>query len=93
MAPPWYYPGRAGLAIVSGSAHLEVAGTPFSSLAASAQALLVLARGEHDAMVSLAELREHSPDSLEVAAAGHNAHVEKPEEIVGLLERLLPKND
>lgn len=69
----------------------EVAGAPFASLAAGAQARLVLARGERDAMVSLAELREHSPDSLEITAAGHNAHIEKPEEIVGLLERLLQR--
>jgi len=66
-----------------------VAGAPFASLAASAQARLVLARGEHDAMVSSAELRRYSQDTCDIAAAGHNAHVEKPEEVVGLLERLI----
>jgi pimeloyl-ACP methyl ester carboxylesterase len=66
----------------------EVAGAPFASLAASAQARLVLARGEGDAMVSTAELRLHCQESHEIAAAGHNAHVEKPDEIVGLLARL-----
>lgn len=69
----------------------EVAGAPFASLAASAQARLVLARGEHDSMVSTAELREHCPDAHEVASSGHNAHVENPGEIVRLLEGLMQK--
>jgi len=67
----------------------EVAGAPFASLAASARSALVLARGEHDAMVSNAELQLHCQDTHEIATAGHNAHVEKPAEIVSLLERLL----
>jgi pimeloyl-ACP methyl ester carboxylesterase len=66
-----------------------VAGAPFASLVASAQARLVLARGEHDQMVSTRELQQHCEDPCEIAAAGHNAHVEKPDEIVGLLARLL----
>ena len=67
----------------------EVAGAPFATLAASAQARLVLARGEHDPMVRTAELRLHCEDTHEVAGAGHNAHVERPAVIVGLLEGLL----
>jgi pimeloyl-ACP methyl ester carboxylesterase len=67
----------------------EVAGAPFASLVASARTRLVLARGERDAMVSTIELGLHCRDSHEIAGAGHNAHVEKPAEIVGLLERLL----
>ena len=67
----------------------EVAGAPFASLVASAQARLVLARGEHDPMVSMAELRLHCQEAHEIANAGHNAHVEKPGEVVGLLERML----
>jgi pimeloyl-ACP methyl ester carboxylesterase len=69
----------------------EVAGAPFASLAATARSRLVLARGQHDPMVSTAELQLHCPDTHEIASAGHNAHVEKPAEIVGLLERLLQK--
>jgi pimeloyl-ACP methyl ester carboxylesterase len=68
-----------------------VAGAPFASLAASTVAAMVLARGERDAMVSDAELRLHCQDTHEIVSAGHNAHVEKPGEIVGLLERLLRK--
>jgi pimeloyl-ACP methyl ester carboxylesterase len=65
-----------------------VAGAPFDTLIASAQAPIVLARGEHDPMVNIAELRPHSQHTHEIAGAGHNAHVERPDEIVSLLERL-----
>jgi pimeloyl-ACP methyl ester carboxylesterase len=69
----------------------EVAGAPFATLVASAQARLVLARGEHDPMVGMDELRLHCRNTFEVASAGHNAHVEKPAEIVGLLETMLQR--
>jgi len=65
-----------------------VAGAPFSTLASSANARVVLARGEHDPMVSTQELRAHSVHVEEVKGAGHNVHVEKPESIVTLLEQL-----
>jgi hypothetical protein len=67
----------------------EVAGAPFATLVASARGRLVLARGEHDAMVGMDELRLYSQDAHEIASAGHNAHVEKAGEVVGLLERVL----
>jgi pimeloyl-ACP methyl ester carboxylesterase len=70
----------------------QVAGAPFDTLAASAQARLVLARGERDAMVSTSELLSYCHEVHEIPAAGHNAHVEKPDEIVGLLERLTQDN-
>ena len=66
-----------------------VAGAPFGTLAASAQTRLVLARGENDPMVSTAELRMHAEDAVDVPGTGHNAHVEDPGAIVGLLEGLL----
>jgi len=66
-----------------------VAGAPFATLVASAAARVVLARGEGDAMVTTAELRAHCADAHEIAGAGHNAHVEKPEAIVALLERVI----
>jgi pimeloyl-ACP methyl ester carboxylesterase len=67
----------------------EVAGAPFASLVASARGRVVLARGEHDGMVSMDELRLYCRDAHEIAGAGHNAHVEKPAELVGVLERVL----
>lgn len=65
-----------------------VAGAPFSTLTSSANARVVLARGEHDPMVSTEELRAHSVHVEEIKGAGHNVHVEKPESIVSLLEQL-----
>ena len=66
-----------------------VAGAPFDSLARGAQARVILARGEHDAMVSMADLRAHASQAVEIVGAGHNVHVEKPDAIVELLQRLI----
>lgn len=66
-----------------------VGGAPFSTLATSAAAKVILARGERDPMVTLAELRHHCADAVDIAGAGHNVHVEDPAAIVRLLDRLL----
>jgi len=66
-----------------------VAGAPFDSLAKGARARLILARGEHDAMVSTAELRAHVAEVVEIAGCGHNVQVERPGAIVDLLQRLM----
>jgi pimeloyl-ACP methyl ester carboxylesterase len=65
-----------------------VAGAPFLSLAASATAPVLLARGERDPMVSLQELRAHAPQAHDIPGAGHNVHIEDPPAVVALLERL-----
>lgn len=46
---------------------------------------VLLARGEHDAMVSAAQLAELVPGPVELPGLGHNAHVEDP----AALRRLL----
>jgi pimeloyl-ACP methyl ester carboxylesterase len=66
-----------------------VAGAPFASLAASAAPRILLARGEHDPMVSLQELRAHASQAHDIPGAGHNAHVEVPAAVVALLEQLV----
>ena len=66
-----------------------VAGAPFVSLAASAVARVRLARGAHDPMVSLAELRQFDPASRDLDGIGHNAHVEAPEALLPLIDELL----
>src|SRR5215469_494471 len=66
-----------------------VAGAPFDSLAASATAPVLLARGEGDPMVSLQELGMHAAQACDIPGAGHNAHVEDPGAVVALLERLI----
>lgn len=65
------------------------AGAPFASLIKAAAARVVLARGEHDSLVSGAELAAHAAPVHTIAGAGHNAHVEQPDAIVALLERLI----
>ncbi len=66
-----------------------VAGAPFASLAASATAPVLLARGERDPMVSLQELRAHTSQAHDIPGAGHNAHIEDPPAVVALLEQLV----
>jgi pimeloyl-ACP methyl ester carboxylesterase len=66
-----------------------VAGAPFASLAAAANAPLVLARGERDPMVSLEELRAHARRAHDIPGTGHNAHVEDPRAVLELIEPLV----
>lgn len=68
-----------------------VAGAPFATLAAAAQGPVVLARGQHDPMVSLAELSVHAPGAHDIPGAGHNAHVEEPRAVLALLEPLFER--
>lgn len=63
-----------------------VAGAPFASLASAADARVVLARGERDPMVSLEELRAHTLQAHDIPGTGHNAHVENPRAVLGLIE-------
>ena len=47
-------------------------------------ARVLLARGEHDPMVSLEELRMHDAQACDISGAGHNAHIEDPRAVVAL---------
>ena len=81
--------GESGWRLAQDPRTFAVAGAPFASLAASATAPVLLACGERDPMVSLQELRTHSPQAHSIADAGHNAHVEDPAAVVALLEQLV----
>ena len=48
---------------------------------------VVLARGEHDPMVSEADLRTLGVEPVTLPGVGHSAHVEDPIAVRGLLER------
>jgi pimeloyl-ACP methyl ester carboxylesterase len=48
---------------------------------------VVLARGVDDAMSQRDELARYSVPVVEIAGAGHNAHVERPADVLALLER------
>lgn len=57
-----------------------------AGLLATAPVPVRLARGEHDPMVSAAELSALVPDPVELAGLGHNAHVERPAALLPLLD-------
>lgn len=54
-------------------------------LLAASRATVVLARGEHDAMVTTEQLAALVPDPVVLPGCGHNAHVERPDLVAGLL--------
>lgn len=62
-----------------------VGAPPMRSLLAAAAAPVVLARGEHDGLVTAEQLRELVGDPVDLPGIGHNAHVESPDDVVGLL--------
>lgn len=55
-----------------------------AGLLARATCPVVLARGEHDPMVSDADLRALVPDPVTLPGLGHNAHVEDPAAVATL---------
>ena len=46
---------------------------------------VVLARGEHDHMVTAGQIAELGTDPVDLPGLGHNAHVERPEALLPLL--------
>ncbi len=56
-------------------------------LVAASRAPVVLARGEHDAMVTTEQLADVVPGPVVLPGCGHNAHVERPDLVAGLLTR------
>ncbi len=68
--------GKWRLAADNRAAMVAYADTP--TIHAAVRAPAVLAAGEHDAMVSVAELRTLDTAAVELKGLGHNAHVEDP---------------
>ena len=58
------------------------------ALLRSAGCDVLLARGESDAMVSLADLRALQKDAVQLGGLGHNAQVEDPAAVLELVERM-----
>jgi pimeloyl-ACP methyl ester carboxylesterase len=81
--------GEEGWRLSQDPRTFAVAGTPFDSLAKSARARVILARGERDSMVSTVELRAHASKAVELPGFGHNVHVENPDAIPDLLQKLM----
>ncbi|HEX5543538.1 MAG TPA: alpha/beta hydrolase [Micromonospora sp.] len=55
------------------------------ALLAASRARVLLARGEHDPMVSDAQLAELGTSAITLPGLGHNAHVEDPEAVFALI--------
>jgi pimeloyl-ACP methyl ester carboxylesterase len=81
--------GAEGFRLTQDPRTFSVGGAPFATLVASADARILLARGERDSMVSLEELRAHQAAACDIVGAGHNAHVEDPQAVVALLEQVI----
>jgi pimeloyl-ACP methyl ester carboxylesterase len=79
----------AGFRLAADPATLAVAVPPFTALATAATCPVLASRGEHDPLVSSAELRAAAPDAIDVPGLGHNLHVEAPQALLALLDRLL----
>lgn len=75
--------GRWRLALDSRS--FGVGAPDLPGLLAAARAPLVLARGAHDALVSTEQLAALVPGPVDLPGCGHNAHVERPDLVAGLL--------
>lgn len=75
--------GRWGLALDPRS--FGVGAPDLPGLLAAARAPVVLARGEHDPMVTTAQLADVVAAPVELPGCGHNAHVERPDLVLGLL--------
>jgi pimeloyl-ACP methyl ester carboxylesterase len=63
-----------------------------AALLAAAPVPVVLARGEHDAMVSAEQLRALVPAPVDLPGLGHNAHVEAPAAVAALLAHQLARS-
>jgi len=81
--------GEQGWRLAQDPGTFAAAGAPFATLIASAAAPVVLARGEHDTLVSAQELQRHAAPAHSIGGAGHNVHVERPAEVVSLLDGLI----
>jgi pimeloyl-ACP methyl ester carboxylesterase len=63
-----------------------------AALLAAAPLPVVLARGEHDAMVSADQLRALVAAPVDIPGLGHNAHVEAPAAVAALLAHQLARS-
>jgi pimeloyl-ACP methyl ester carboxylesterase len=82
--------GHNGWTVAFDPATFAVGAPDMASLLAASRASVMLAAGEHDHMCTADQLRELVPDPVILPGLGHNAHVEAPDALWPLLERLAP---
>jgi pimeloyl-ACP methyl ester carboxylesterase len=56
-------------------------------LRSDAGSAVVLARGEHDSLVTVAQLAALTAEWVNLPGLGHNAHVQDPDAVLSLLTR------
>jgi pimeloyl-ACP methyl ester carboxylesterase len=77
-----------GYALSTDPAALGIEVTPFAELLTQARCPVVLARGEHDPLVSAEEQSLLGRRVVQFAGCGHNAHVEDPAALAALIRSL-----
>ena len=80
--------GDDGWSVAFDPAAFAVGAPDMASLLGASRATVVLAAGEHDPMCREDQLRALVPDPVILPGLGHNAHVEAPDALWPLLERL-----
>lgn len=92
LLPPGDAAVAAGVVEVDGRFRLALDNAAFgvgepgvAELLAAARGPVVLARGEHDAMVSADRLRALDPAAVDLPGLGHNVHVEAPAAVWSLV--------
>lgn len=77
--------GDGGFRLAFDAGAFGVGDPELAALVAAAPVPVVLARGEHDPMVSTEQLRALTAEPVVLEGAGHNAHVEDPNAVLSLL--------
>jgi len=73
--------GENGWRLAADPAAASIGPPPMRELIAAAKTPIHLARGARDPMVSLKQLRGFDPAAVDIAGAGHNAMVERPDAV------------
>jgi pimeloyl-ACP methyl ester carboxylesterase len=80
--------GDNGWTVAFDPAVFAIGAPDMAGLLAASRAPVILAAGEHDHMCSADQLRKLVSDPVILPGLGHNAHVEAPDALWPLLERL-----
>jgi pimeloyl-ACP methyl ester carboxylesterase len=80
--------GNNGWTVALDPAAFAVGAPDMPTMMAASRAAVILAAGERDPMCTEAQLRALVPDPVILPGLGHNAHVESPDALWPLLERL-----
>jgi pimeloyl-ACP methyl ester carboxylesterase len=80
--------GDDGWSVAFDPAAFAVGAPDMAALLAASRARVVLAAGEHDPMCRADQLRRLVPDPIVLPGLGHNAHVQSPDALWALVQRL-----